>query len=92
MTLNNNLRKILIIDFGSQFTQLIARRIRELGVYSEIINHKKIKVFLFINLIQKRTLPNILLKLWFFVNYFVQICWQNLKVGLAEKVRISDIK
>jgi len=41
MSLNNKLSKILIIDFGSQFTQLIARRVRELGVFSEIISHKK---------------------------------------------------
>jgi len=28
--------KVLIVDFGSQVTQLIARRVREAGVYCEI--------------------------------------------------------
>ena len=38
------LEKLLIIDFGSQFTQLIARRLRELGVFSEIIPFQNINV------------------------------------------------
>ena len=34
--------RVLIIDFGSQVTQLIARRVRESGVYSEIHPFNKI--------------------------------------------------
>ena len=37
---DNDKEKIIIIDFGSQITKLIARRIRDLGVYSEIIPSK----------------------------------------------------
>ena len=42
MQFHKNKEKVLIIDFGSQVTKLIARRIRELGVYSEVITPKEL--------------------------------------------------
>jgi GMP synthase (glutamine-hydrolysing) len=39
MTINIHAERILILDFGSQYTQLIARRVREIGVYCEIYSY-----------------------------------------------------
>ena len=51
MQFNNDKEKILIVDFGSQVTKLIARRIRDLGIYSEITTPKEIlKIYNFKNI------------------------------------------
>ena len=38
--IEDNKEKVLILDFGSQYAQLIARRVRENNVFSEIVSHK----------------------------------------------------
>ena len=43
MQFQENKEKVIIIDFGSQLTKLIARRVRDLGVYSEIVTAKSVK-------------------------------------------------
>lgn len=49
MSTDIHAQKILILDFGSQYTQLIARRVRELGVYCELypfdLEDERIKEF-----------------------------------------------
>ena len=43
MNSNSNKDKIIVIDFGSQVTKLIARRIREYSVLSEVLTLKDLK-------------------------------------------------
>ena len=50
MQFHSNKDKVIIVDFGSQFTQLIARKIREFGIYCEITSHKKIKNYSYIRI------------------------------------------
>ena len=43
MTIRTELQdveKIIVLDYGSQYNQLISRRIREIGVFSELKSHK----------------------------------------------------
>jgi len=56
MSHNNVLEKIVIIDFGSQFTQLIARKVREVGAFSEIINFNQVR-----NLKKNKSIKGIIL-------------------------------
>src|SRR6478672_2894888 len=46
MTAEPNHERVLIVDFGSQVTQLIARRLRESGVYCEIHPYDKAEAIL----------------------------------------------
>ena len=52
MQFHSNKEKILIIDFGSQVTKLIARRVRELGVFSEVITPQDLKKLKNFNLVK----------------------------------------
>ena len=56
---SNKKERIVIVDFGSQVTKLIARRIRELGVFSEVLNLRDLKKIKDFNQIKGIILSNV---------------------------------
>ena len=97
--------KIIIIDFGSQVTKLIARRIREFGVYSEILSLNELnKVKTFDNIkgiilsggpstVTSRSYPNIPTKIFSMDIPILGICYglQLIAKTLGGKVK-SNLK
>ena len=95
--------KIIIVDFGSQVTKLIARRVRELGVYSEILNLndlKKLKIFDGIkgiilsggpSTVTKKSFPNIPFKLFNLNIPILGICYGLQLLAINFKGKMGTI-
>ena len=93
--------KIVIVDFGSQFTKLIARRIREYGVLSEILNLRDFKNLNYSNYIKgiifsggpdtvvNKKMPNISRKV---LNYNIPILGICFGLQLLTKIFGGQVK
>jgi GMP synthase (glutamine-hydrolysing) len=101
------MKKVLILDFGSQFTQLITRRIRELNIYSEIYpfdypfkkieNDKDIQAIILSggpNSIYEKNSPQLDSKIFTLGIPILGICYgmQLLANSLGGRVEASDIR
>ena len=105
---NNNMRKVplLVIDYGSQTTQLILRRVREEGVYCEMVGYKNINKYLKNTVIQaiilsggpassfKKNAPKLEKKILSLKVPILGICYgmQSLCLALGGSVRESKIR
>tara|TARA_X000000368_G_scaffold385821_1_gene345359 strand:- start:263 stop:808 length:546 start_codon:yes stop_codon:yes gene_type:complete len=96
--------KIIIVDFGSQVTKLIARRIRELNVFSEILNLKdlnKIKNFKNIkgiilsggpSTVTKKKFPNIPYNIFKLGIPILGICYGLQLIAKNFKGKVSSVR
>ena len=83
---NIHIHKILILDFGSQYTQLIARKIREIGVYCELFPYDVKEHFIETNSqLSKKIIKNFDYE----IENFIQVCPKEMLDKLDNPITLK---